>query len=364
MPSSNPDHSEDEQDTVVPYQNVELYEDQSNFERNESFGSESEDDGNKNEDAAKRIDPSTSKKSIVRNPLPKLNTERMKGPKGIQTIEKYFEGFKFYGKGHEKTDLDRIMKRLEHWGHRLFPKLDFDDFLEKVENLGSKKDLQVFIHKYRLDMIKEDNDIIIEDNMDVEDDREQDEPIDEFDLLIAEQIERQKRVMNQSVSELSTSNNDAFDKLLLASNASEMFTASQPQSVTLSQLEPSTSCQPQPVILSEPEATTSQPKPVTLSQSESITSFQSQHVTLSQSAVITTPSQLTDEMKERMERNRKLAIEKKIEKLEKRLEELRQEKLKKKANANANAENSETTNANAENNEIINLENQVLTPNL
>jgi len=33
------------------------------------------------------------------------------------------------------------MSRLEHWAHRLFPKLSFDDFIERLEKLGSKKEI-------------------------------------------------------------------------------------------------------------------------------------------------------------------------------------------------------------------------------
>lgn len=205
---------EDEHDIIAEYENQDSDGDQGNVQKN----SDSEIDQSKGENTVRRIDPSSSKKHIVRNPLPKLNTERLKGPKGIHTIEKYFEGFKFHGQGYEKLDLDRVMKRLEHWGHRLFPKLDFDDFLERLEKLGTKKDLQVFIKKYRQDMINEDNDIINEDNIDAEENIVQDEPIDEFDLLIAEQIEKQKQVMQQTAINVPTTNNDVFDKLLSQSN--------------------------------------------------------------------------------------------------------------------------------------------------
>ncbi|KAL6254140.1 hypothetical protein P5V15_014764 [Pogonomyrmex californicus] len=143
---------------------------------------------------AQRIDLSKTKTHIIRNPVLKLNTERLKGSKGIQTIEKYFEGFKFYGKGHERMDLDRIMKRLEHWSYRLFPKYHFDDFLMKVEQLGMKKDLQVFIKKYRLDMITFDNSLVMHDNMDEdEEDQQENMPLDDLDLLIMEQIQKQKQ---------------------------------------------------------------------------------------------------------------------------------------------------------------------------
>ena len=209
--SNTSDYDEDEHDIVAEYENQESDGNQNNTQKN----SDSENDQNKEKNIVRRIDPSTSsKKHVIRNPLPKLNTERLKGPKGIHTIEKYFEGFKFHGQGYEKLDLNRIMKRLEHWGHRLFPKLDFDDFLERLEKLGTKKDLQVFIKKYRQDMINEDADIIHQDNIDAEENEEQDEPIDEFDLLIAEQIEKQKQVMQQSTADASIINNDTFDKLL------------------------------------------------------------------------------------------------------------------------------------------------------
>jgi hypothetical protein len=35
------------------------------------------------------------------------------------------------------------MQKMENWAHRLYPKLQFDDFMDKVERLGSKKDVQV-----------------------------------------------------------------------------------------------------------------------------------------------------------------------------------------------------------------------------
>lgn len=56
------------------------------------------------------------------------------------------------GKGHEVQDLDRVMFCMEHWAHRLFPKLNFADFLEKVETLGSKKVMGTFIRKMRMKM--------------------------------------------------------------------------------------------------------------------------------------------------------------------------------------------------------------------
>lgn len=214
------------------------------YENEESDGErgsrgEAEDANSDNETGtARRVDPSKSKTHVVRNPVPKLNTERLKGPNGIQTIEKYFEGFKFYGKGHERTDLDRIMKRLEHWSYRLFPKYHFDDFLTKVEQLGTKKDLQVFIKRYRLDMITSDNNLITNDNMDKDDEDQQESvPLDDFDLLITEQIQKQKQAETRaSIVTPSTSNEDAFDQLLMQSTGTQNSQVSHTNTATINEL--------------------------------------------------------------------------------------------------------------------------------
>lgn len=178
---------------------------------NEPINNDQQDDNENNDEAGRRIDPKTSKKRIVRNPMPKLNPARLKGPKGVHTIEEYFKGFKFHGKGHEKHDLNRVMKRLEHWGHRLFPKYQFDDFIEKLEALGTKKELQTFLTRYRRDMMLDE--VIIRDEDDAVDEREKSpEPVDEFDLLIAEQIEKTKQAA--TTVETTQRNNDIFDSLL------------------------------------------------------------------------------------------------------------------------------------------------------
>ena len=45
----------------------------------------------------------------------------------------------------QAEDLKVMMHRLQHWGHRLFPKMTFDEVLERVERLGAKKEVQVWL---------------------------------------------------------------------------------------------------------------------------------------------------------------------------------------------------------------------------
>lgn len=111
---------------------------------------------NKNEEGTK-VEP---KRKRVLNPQPKLNEERLKGPRGIGIIEKMFEDVKLKGKGHEKEDLELVMGRLEHWAHRLYPKFQFDDCLQRIEKLGSRRPVANYVKRIRMGMEEEVNEII------------------------------------------------------------------------------------------------------------------------------------------------------------------------------------------------------------
>jgi len=93
------------------------------------------------------------KKRVMR-PQPKLDAERIMGARGIQTLEDLFADWESKGKGKEFDDLDVVMKKMEHWAHRLFPKLPFDGVLDIVANrLGKKKQVTTHVKKIRLGMV-------------------------------------------------------------------------------------------------------------------------------------------------------------------------------------------------------------------
>lgn len=91
-------------------------------------------------------------KKVVRRPQPKLDATRLTGERGIPILPKVFQDVKFKGKGHEARDLQIIMRYLEHWAHRLFPKMPFDEVLERIEKLGTKNEVKTCIKRMRLDM--------------------------------------------------------------------------------------------------------------------------------------------------------------------------------------------------------------------
>ncbi|XP_071965070.1 uncharacterized protein [Antedon mediterranea] len=108
-------------------------------------------------------------KRVVRNPQPKLDPARLSGERGLPTLVKHMEHVKFKGKGYEKDDLNLLMHRMEHWTHRLCPRMTFDEVIARIEKLGSKKPVQVCVKKIRLDIPLLDDDEPVQNMETVED---------------------------------------------------------------------------------------------------------------------------------------------------------------------------------------------------
>lgn len=106
------------------------------------------------EEEKKRI---VKPRKAVLNPQPKLDPVRLCGKRGIGTLESFFSGIEFKGKGHEKSDLNLVMTRLEHWAHRLFPKMTFDDCIDKIEDLGAKRQVLTYKTKIRMGLEGEED---------------------------------------------------------------------------------------------------------------------------------------------------------------------------------------------------------------
>lgn len=123
--------------------------------------------------------------------------ERFMGDRGLQSIGEYYKGVKYRGKNREAEDINAIMSRMQHWAHRAFPKMKFDDALDVVEGLAKKKIVQTHMNKYRMDMLQP---VAIEPAEDMEKEDQYAEnmtgvlPIDEFDDLLGDQIEQMTRV--------------------------------------------------------------------------------------------------------------------------------------------------------------------------
>ncbi|XP_040270227.1 TIMELESS-interacting protein [Bufo bufo] len=89
---------------------------------------------------------------VVKRPQPKLDAQRLTSQRGLPALRNLFDGTKFKGKGHEADDLKVLMRQMENWAHRLFPKLQFEDFLSRLETLGNKKEVQTCLKRIRMDL--------------------------------------------------------------------------------------------------------------------------------------------------------------------------------------------------------------------
>ncbi|XP_077683718.1 TIMELESS-interacting protein isoform X2 [Eretmochelys imbricata] len=108
-----------------------------------------EQDGNK---PSQTKDSTVSIQKAVKRPIPKLDAQRLISERGLPALRHVFDNAKLKGKGHETEDLKTLLRHMEHWAHRLFPKLQFDDFMERVESLGNKKEVQTCLKRIRLDL--------------------------------------------------------------------------------------------------------------------------------------------------------------------------------------------------------------------
>ena len=92
------------------------------------------------------------KKRKTINRLPALNQAWLLNEKheGVAQVNSYFQGIKFKaGRGHELTNLKLILKRYEYWAQQCYPKLCFQDFVEKVEDLSSKNGIRSILQQNR-----------------------------------------------------------------------------------------------------------------------------------------------------------------------------------------------------------------------
>ncbi|KAG2357674.1 replication fork protection component Swi3-domain-containing protein [Suillus spraguei] len=71
------------------------------------------------------------------------------GASGFPQLIQNIKNFKVKGKGHERSDLQRILQVYQFWSHRLYPKTPFKDTVERVEKLCHSKRMQVRLSVWR-----------------------------------------------------------------------------------------------------------------------------------------------------------------------------------------------------------------------
>ncbi|KAK7627186.1 replication fork protection component Swi3-domain-containing protein [Phyllosticta citricarpa] len=79
-----------------------------------------------------------------RTPIPKLDQERLLSQAGIPKLRRISKDkLRFKGKGHEFSDVARLLNMYQLWLDDLYPRAKLADGLSIIEKLGHKKRMQI-----------------------------------------------------------------------------------------------------------------------------------------------------------------------------------------------------------------------------
>ncbi|KAG1891075.1 Swi3-domain-containing protein [Suillus subluteus] len=107
------------------------------------LGPDEENEGGK-DNKEKGKDGKKERKKVVL-----LDETSLIGASGFPQLIQNIKDFKVKGKGHEHSDLQRILQVYQFWSHRLYPKTPFKDTVERVEKLCHSKRMQVRLSVWR-----------------------------------------------------------------------------------------------------------------------------------------------------------------------------------------------------------------------
>ncbi|KAF9651541.1 Swi3-domain-containing protein [Thelephora ganbajun] len=75
--------------------------------------------------------------------IPKLDEELLLSEKGIRALIKDAKRWQPKGKGHEVSDLNRLIRMYQYWAHQMYPRHTFNDTIERVEKLTHSRRMHV-----------------------------------------------------------------------------------------------------------------------------------------------------------------------------------------------------------------------------
>ncbi|KAH9951472.1 replication fork protection component Swi3-domain-containing protein [Amylocystis lapponica] len=79
----------------------------------------------------------------------RLDEARLLGPDGLPALVKQAKHFKPKGKGHEATDLNTLLQVYQFWTHKMYPKNQFRDSVQRVEKLCHSRRMHVSLSVWR-----------------------------------------------------------------------------------------------------------------------------------------------------------------------------------------------------------------------
>ncbi|XP_068954363.1 TIMELESS-interacting protein isoform X2 [Petaurus breviceps papuanus] len=267
---------EPEENNLLDLPDFEAVEDE-NFQPFPPPASPGREDAEENEPATDTRDqmgdmPVATKKTVRRN-LPKLDAQRLISERGLPALRHVFD---------KAEDLKTLIRHMEHWAHRLFPKLQFEDFIGRVEHLGNKKEVQTCLKRIRLDLP-----IIHEDFISNDGDKAESNGLDttttDFDSLFANPVDREifASQSNTSLTEEQQQRIEKNKQLALERRQARLLNNSQSQENDLSVIVPRTQA-------SEKDSTNeAQEENLNEAQEDNLNELNEENLEISDSAVST-----------------------------------------------------------------------------
>ncbi|TIC20606.1 Swi3-domain-containing protein [Wallemia mellicola] len=81
--------------------------------------------------------------------LAKIDPERLLGQNGLPALLASSKNWKFRGKGHEIEDLKKLLSYYQLWAHKMFPKTQFSDTIEKVEKMCHQRRMEAALKGWK-----------------------------------------------------------------------------------------------------------------------------------------------------------------------------------------------------------------------
>nr|CAD2174981.1 unnamed protein product [Meloidogyne enterolobii] len=151
-------------------------------------------------------DETKNLKRKIRRPQPKLSEKELTSEKGIEALKASFDNFNFPKECDPYQKLDILLNKMECWAHNLFPKMNFDDCLDKIEKLGRKRLVQATMKRLRpgFSQTEDDEEIVEDENVEK----------DENNPTINSKQTHKKDQKSKKLVDSSDEDNDDLDKYL------------------------------------------------------------------------------------------------------------------------------------------------------
>ncbi|KAJ3177087.1 hypothetical protein HDU85_006013 [Gaertneriomyces sp. JEL0708] len=106
-----------------------------------------------------------------REPLPKLDANRLLGPKGLPRLMTLSKKLSLHpSRSQNHKNLQKLLTFYQIWGHSLYPKLNFQTFIEQTEKKCHERRLKVFLDSCRIADRRMRAGIIVDDDQRPEED--------------------------------------------------------------------------------------------------------------------------------------------------------------------------------------------------